>query len=76
MEHFFNTEPQADEGKQSVPETPAPEAPTDTAPKAADPGIGYIFEHTRGKKCLIFHQLPGGVRGGLPEPAAVLRGQP
>ena len=54
MEHFFNTEPQADEGKQSVPETPAPEPATDTAPKAADPGMGYIFEHTRGKKCLIF----------------------
>ena len=30
------------------------EEPTDTAPKAADPGIGYIFEHTRGRKCLIF----------------------
>lgn len=27
---------------------------TDEAPRAADPGIGYIFEHTRGKKCLIF----------------------
>ncbi|MCR4891136.1 MAG: ATP-dependent helicase [Lachnospiraceae bacterium] len=27
---------------------------TDSAPKNADPGIGYIFEHTRGKKCLIF----------------------
>ena len=34
--------------------TPAVEEATDTAPKAADPGIGYIFEHTRGKKCLIF----------------------
>ncbi len=30
------------------------ETATDAAPKAADPGIGYIFEHTRGKKCLIF----------------------
>lgn len=30
------------------------EAPTDTAPAAADPGIGYIFEHTRGRKCLVF----------------------
>lgn len=30
------------------------EPPTDTAPAAADPGIGYIFEHTRGKKCLVF----------------------
>lgn len=54
MEHFFNTAPQADEGKGDLPETPFSEAPTDTAPKAADPGIGYIFEHTRGKKCLIF----------------------
>lgn len=27
---------------------------TDKAPKAADPGIGYIFEHTRGSKCLVF----------------------
>ena len=27
---------------------------TDQAPAAADPGIGYIFEHTRGKKCLVF----------------------
>ena len=54
MEHFYNTAPQADEGKQIMPETPIPESPTDTAPKAADPGVGYIFEHTRGKKCLIF----------------------
>ena len=54
MEHFFSTAPQADEVWQSVPETPVPEVPTDTAPKAADPGIGYIFEHTHGKKCLIF----------------------
>ncbi len=28
--------------------------PTDTAPVDADPGIGYIFEHTRGRKCLVF----------------------
>ncbi len=28
--------------------------PTDTAPAAADPGVGYIFEHTRGRKCLVF----------------------
>lgn len=27
---------------------------SDTAPRDADPGIGYIFEHTRGKKCLVF----------------------
>ena len=54
MEHFFNTAPQADEGRPDLPDTPVPEPPTDTAPKAADPGIGYIFEHTRGKKCLVF----------------------
>ena len=32
----------------------AQEAPTDLAPENADPGIGYIFEHTRGRKCLVF----------------------
>ena len=53
MEHFFNTPPQADEGK-AVEAAPSLEEPTDKAPKAADPGIGYIFEHTRGKKCLVF----------------------
>ncbi|MCD8141583.1 MAG: hypothetical protein LUE17_17760, partial [Planctomycetaceae bacterium] len=31
-----------------------PEPPSDHAPKNADPGMGYIYEHTRGKKCLIF----------------------
>ena len=54
MEHFYNTAPQADERKQLTVSTPRLEPPTDTAPKAADPGIGYIFEHTKGKKCLIF----------------------
>ncbi len=54
MEHFFNTPPQADEGKADAPALPEPEEPTDRAPKAADPGIGYIFAHTRGKKCLVF----------------------
>lgn len=29
-------------------------SPTDTAPENADPGIGYIFERTRGRKCLVF----------------------
>lgn len=54
MEHFFNTPPQADEGKELEITAPKPEVATDTAPVAADPGIGYIFEHTRGKKCLVF----------------------
>lgn len=26
----------------------------DTAPDGADPAIGYVFEHTRGRKCLVF----------------------
>ncbi len=30
------------------------ESATDLAPRQADPGIGYIFEHTRGRKCLVF----------------------
>ena len=54
MEHFYNSAPQADEGKDIPAETQPVEEPTDTAPKAADPGIGYIFEHTRGRKCLVF----------------------
>ncbi|MCB2360926.1 DEAD/DEAH box helicase [Clostridium estertheticum] len=54
MEHFFNTAPQADEGKSLELDTIGMELATDTAPKAADPGMGYIFEHTRGKKCLVF----------------------
>ena len=54
MEHFFNSDPQADEGRQVITPMPATEEATDIAPKAADPGLGYIFEHTRGKKCLVF----------------------
>ncbi len=34
--------------------TPTNEAPTDEAPTWADPGVGYIFEHTRGHKSLVF----------------------
>lgn len=47
----------SDEKKTQKSETPAGPDPgpvTDTAPAAADPGLAYIFEHTRGKKCLIF----------------------
>ncbi len=53
MEHFFQTDPQADESRNTE-DALEVEAPTDQAPEGADPGIGYIFEHTRGKKCLIF----------------------
>ena len=54
MEHFYKSFPQADEGKEIPADTPVPEPPSDTAPKAADPGLGYIFEHSKDKKCLIF----------------------
>ncbi|MDO4851146.1 MAG: DEAD/DEAH box helicase [Actinomycetota bacterium] len=57
MEHFFTAPPQADEGRidaLAMASLPAAEAPTDTAPRAADPGLAYIFEHTRGRKCLVF----------------------
>ena len=54
MEHFFITEPQASESDEICAAEPLLEEKTDTAPRAADPGLGFIFEHTRGKKCLIF----------------------
>lgn len=54
IEHFFVTSPQADEGRKEILETLSPEPPTDVAPAAADPAYGYIFEHTKGHKCLIF----------------------
>ncbi len=53
MEHFYTADPQADAGEGEVPAL-AVEAADDTAPAAADPGLAYIFEHTRGRKCLVF----------------------
>ncbi|MBO5544040.1 MAG: DEAD/DEAH box helicase, partial [Oscillospiraceae bacterium] len=44
IEHFYNSAPQADEGKPVPVGTPPAEEPTDTAPANADPGVGYIFE--------------------------------
>ena len=54
MEHFYVKDIQASEGKQVQEALPVLEEKTDTAPENADPGLGYIFEHTRGKKCLVF----------------------
>ena len=54
MEHFFIQGPQASKDEAEQPALPVLESPTDKAPDNADPGIGYIFEHTRGKKCLVF----------------------
>lgn len=53
MEHFYVAAENQNEG--DVPEAlPVLEEKTDTAPVHSDPGIGYIFEHTKGKKCLVF----------------------
>lgn len=54
MEHFYVKDAQAAEDKQIPGALPVLEEKTDDAPANADPGIGYIFEHTRGKKCLVF----------------------
>ncbi len=54
MEHFFIKGPAAADGKQVENALEVLETATDKAPEAADPGIGYIFEHTKGKKCLVF----------------------
>lgn len=58
---------EADAGAAAVGNSPAPDdiavetqgehelmARTDSAPREADPGLAYIFEHTRGRKCLVF----------------------
>ncbi len=54
MEHFYVKDVQAAEGKDIQDALPVLEEKTAEAPKNADPGIGYIYEHTRGKKCLLF----------------------
>lgn len=54
MDHFYVKDAQAAEDKQIPGALPVLEEKTDDAPANADPGIGYIFEHTRGKKCLVF----------------------
>ncbi len=53
MEHFFN-DAQHPRVNDDAPGLAVPEHKTDIAPANADPGIGYVFEHTRGKKCLVF----------------------
>lgn len=54
MEHFYVRNSQAGEDYPDKEGMPVLEEKTDEAPLMADPGIGYIFEHTRGKKCLVF----------------------
>ena len=50
MEHFYNTAPQAGEDKEDSISEPI----GDKAPTGANLGLAYIFEHTKGRKCLIF----------------------
>lgn len=54
MEHFYMQGDQAAQEIHVETALPVLAEKTDTAPKYADPGMGYIFEHTRGKKCLVF----------------------
>ncbi|MCR4795381.1 MULTISPECIES: DEAD/DEAH box helicase [Ruminococcus] len=54
MEHFYISQQNIPEGKETPDALPVLDEKTDTAPENADSGMGYIFEHTRGKKCLIF----------------------
>ena len=54
MEHFYVKDLQAAEGKDVQDFLPVPEEKTAEAPKNADPAFGYINEHTKGKKCLVF----------------------
>ncbi len=65
VEHFYVDGPQAadpdtqapgevEDATEAAPPLPALAAASDVAPAAADPGIGYIYEHTRDKKCLVF----------------------
>lgn len=52
MDSSLSTSAMADKENMEPEDALSPR--TDLAPKEADPGIGYIFEHTRGKKCLVF----------------------
>lgn len=54
MEHFYISGKQSADGKEPKEALHVLENATDTAPENADPGLGYVFEHTRGKKCLVF----------------------
>lgn len=54
MEHFYIQGEQAGDLAPEEQALPPLGIKTDSAPAGADPGMGYIFEHTRGKKCLVF----------------------
>lgn len=53
MEHFYCDGVQAKNEKTDN-ALALPEKATDAAPEFADPGYGFVFEHTKNKKCLVF----------------------
>jgi len=54
MEHFYISQQNDPDEKEVSDALPVLDERSDTAPKYADKGMRYIFEHTRGKKCLVF----------------------
>ncbi len=53
MEHFYKSGNQAGD-HSALPAQAVLDQASDQAPELADPGLAYIFDHTRGKKCLVF----------------------
>ena len=53
MEHFYKSGDQAGD-HSALPAQAVLDQASDQAPELADPGLAYIFDHTRGKKCLVF----------------------
>ena len=53
-EHFYISQQDMKDEKKDVEALPVLDSSTDTAPEHADAGMAYIFEHTKGKKCLVF----------------------
>ena len=54
MEHFYISQQNNPTDNDTAEALPVLDVKTDTAPEHADAGMGYIFEHTKGKKCLVF----------------------
>lgn len=53
MEHFYKSVDQAGD-HSALPAQAVLDQASDQAPELANPGLAYIFDHTRGKKCLVF----------------------
>ncbi len=53
MEHFYKSGDQSGD-HSALPAQAVLDQASDQAPELSDPGLAYIFDHTRGKKCLVF----------------------